>query len=60
MTTYVALVELYRQEKTEVGLLGGKSVHSPLFPPLTVHGLTWGVARTSAARGWRLPAQVIS
>jgi len=39
MTTYVELVELYRQEKTEVGLLRGKSVHSPLCPPLT--NCTW-------------------
>jgi hypothetical protein len=39
MNTYVALVELYRQGKTVAGLLGGKSVHSPLCAPLTVPGV---------------------
>ena len=49
---YVAMVEWYRQGKTEV--LGEKPVTVPFFPPQIRLGLTWDRTRAFAVRGRRL------
>jgi hypothetical protein len=53
---YGALVQLYRQGKTEV--LGEKPVPVPICPPQISHGLTWDRSRASEVTGPRLTALV--